>query len=124
MTIDFTKPVQTVAGLPVRILCMDAKLVNGVKIVGLITYEMGNEGYCAWELDGTYPQQNFPEYNLMNIPKKEIWYMNVYTDDVGGMYQSLDVAKEMIQDGGEVYICTLKLTYHDGVLVKKEVVND
>lgn len=123
MTIDFTKPVQTVSGLPVRILCMDAKFSRGVYIVGLIMYETGEMLY-TWKTDGT-DRNDDPEYNLINIQQEDsCWYMNVYTDDVGGMYQSLDVAKEMIQDGGEVYICTLKLTYHDDVLVKKEVVND
>lgn len=63
--IDFTKPVRTRSGLPVRILCTDAKGVWPA--VGLIKHPSGHEETCCWRDDGRHSYL-LSGYDLVQAP--------------------------------------------------------
>ncbi|HET8685549.1 MAG TPA: hypothetical protein VFM18_02655 [Methanosarcina sp.] len=121
MTINFTKPVQTRDGLPVRILCTDRK--DDYPIVGLVKYQSGEE-VRTWTDSGSYSLDLTNRHkDLMNVPETKIYYMNVYWNRVGVYNSSLEQAHSNINESAQSeYICTLKLTYENDVLVKKEIV--
>jgi hypothetical protein len=48
--IDFTKPVETRNGIPVRILCTDGPNPT-FPVIGIVK---GNSGVTSWALDGSY----------------------------------------------------------------------
>lgn len=67
--IDFTKPVQTRNGLPVRILCTDKK--GGQPIIGLINEGM-QETATSFSADGQYLPSISPghRWDLQNVPER------------------------------------------------------
>ena len=72
MPIDFTKPVQTRGGLPVRILCTDCKSVQ-YPVVGLVS--LGRDGLLevlrTFTLDGKYSTDCAEqEDDLINVPER------------------------------------------------------
>lgn len=121
MTIDFTKPVQTVSGLPVRIICTDRK--GEWPIIGIIADKDGSEDVHSWTNMGKFTNYSYLDSrDLMNVPETKIYYVNVYWNRVSVFHLSLPHAHSNINEwNGAEYICTLKLTYEDGVLVKKEI---
>lgn len=78
--IDFTKPVQTKNGLPVRILCTDAP--GSQPIVGIV-----NDEPQSWYTNGQFffGEDNPSNSDLENVPSqkitKEIW-LNIYEDRI------------------------------------------
>lgn len=50
--IDWTKPVRTINGLPVRVLCTDVKNQDGVTILGLVEIMPGREVAIGWNQYG------------------------------------------------------------------------
>lgn len=84
MSIDFTRPVTTRDGRPVRILCTDAAKTD-YPVVGLITYRNGSEGICQWLPDGkAYQTLRETPSDLINPPVKR--YINLFKNDAGKMY--------------------------------------
>lgn len=79
--LDLTKPVQTRSGVPVRILCTDAKKENG-PIIGLIQYKDGTESCYRWNADGRFMSPDCEhDYDLVNVPDKHVFYVNAYEHD-------------------------------------------
>lgn len=72
MPIDFTKPVQTRGGLPVRILCTDLKSEQ-YPVVGLVS--LGRDGLLevlrTFTLDGKYSTDCAEQGDdLINVPER------------------------------------------------------
>lgn len=68
--IDFTKPVQTRDGKPVRILCTD-RAHDMFKVAGLIMMENGMEAYETWTLAGKYsPIPDCEDFDLIQVEEK------------------------------------------------------
>lgn len=61
--LDFTRPVKTVSGLPVRILCTDGP--GGCEVVGVVAGMV----FC-WRLDGTISNGWTSDYHLVQAPEK------------------------------------------------------
>lgn len=69
MTIDFTKPVQTRSGKPVRIICMDRQ--GDLPIVGLLKIRDNYEIVNYWLKNGSYLlNQEISPNDLVNVPKR------------------------------------------------------
>jgi len=68
--VDFSKPVQTRDGRPVRILCTDRKKTEQ-PVVGLIGYLDGTEIPHTWSHEGNFLVTNQEcETDLVNAPPK------------------------------------------------------
>ena len=68
--IDFSKPVQTICGYPVRIICTDKK-GTAYPVVGWVIFDgEGEEELASWTVEGTYVinQKGRNDYNLINVP--------------------------------------------------------
>lgn len=79
MTIDFTKPVRTVSGEAVRVLCTDRK-ANGVyPVLALVGPKEDAVSYTA-EGRVSYGKQPFGSHprDLENIPEPSTRWFNVY----------------------------------------------
>lgn len=100
--IDFTKPLQTVSGFPVRVLATDVKTDGGRPIVVAIETHPGREVICLYGKDGIH---EIKDWCLVNVPQKK--YANVYRHScsfsVGGgvffsmgcgVYDTLEEAQE------------------------------
>lgn len=68
MTVDFTKPIQTRAGHPVRILCTDRKDNDGYPVVGLVL-EGGQEHLKSWTAEGAYRIDRSCDEDIIQAPK-------------------------------------------------------
>lgn len=92
MSIDFTKPVQTVDGRKVRILCTD-RVDNLYPIVGLVI-DRGIESTHCWTRTGrdTFGEHDSP-WDLINVPprkKKVRVEVRLYRDH-RGVYAAADL---------------------------------
>lgn len=68
--IDFTKPVQTRDGKPVRILCTD-RAHDMFKVAGLVMLENGVELYETWTLEGKFATDGCSsELDLIQVEEK------------------------------------------------------
>ena len=80
--IDFTKPVQTKGGAPVKILCTDAKCHYCV--VGLVLNKSLNyERVYQWDLDGLWSEHPFGgtnENDLENVITRHTGWINIKHD--------------------------------------------
>lgn len=83
--IDFTKPLETVEGVPFTLLSTDAR--GEFPIIGYIN---ANTRPCYFSLDGTYHgahgDTSSPRYNLRNVqpkPAEAEVFINVYKRDDG-----------------------------------------
>ena len=74
--IDWEKPVETVDGRAVRVLCTDRD--DKYCVVGLLE----NLVMLAWDADGKHPINK--SYNLRNIKEKLILWFGVYIDRAKG----------------------------------------
>lgn len=82
--IDFSKPVTTRDGRPVRILCTDRK-EHPRSVVALITQEGGKEIIYTYFPKGNYQETEVESVaDLINPPVKK--YINLFKNDVGRMY--------------------------------------
>jgi hypothetical protein len=100
VTIDFTKPVQTRDGRPVRILCTDAP--SCYPVVGLIE----DEGRpIVWTLAGYWSEGNDRNYqlDLMNSPppKKKVNVEIRLWEDAGGVVRSASNAMHTGKEWGD-----------------------
>ena len=71
MAVDWTKPVQTRLGLPIRVLCTDQK-VDDYPVVGLVTRENGRENLETWDYDGNFiwGGETIDPDDAINVPDK------------------------------------------------------
>lgn len=65
--IDFTKPVQTRDGKPVRILCTDRK--GDLPVIGLLTLSDGREMVQSWHQNGMLCNGHSVN-DLINVPQR------------------------------------------------------
>jgi hypothetical protein len=86
--IDWSKPVQTRDGSPVRIFCIDAKTDYG-SIIGLVHNGASNsENACLWYANGHLSKTGESRMDLINVPghkkkiHREVW-INLYPEDAG-----------------------------------------
>lgn len=125
--IDFTKPVQTREGCPVRILTTEANNPE-YPVVGLVTGEYGDETPESWTKDGFIyvgaPAGNY--MNLVQAPNRTITYHNVYAPVVGphpylgeGCREPADAIDSARADFERIGL--LKLTLEDGKPVSAEI---
>lgn len=93
--IDFTKPVRTLRGDSVRILCTDRKSHGLYPVLALIGPEEDAVSYTA---EGRVSHQGKPPFvahprDLENIPEQRVRFVNVYSDGfVGSGYESFSLA--------------------------------
>ena len=85
MTIDFSKPVRTKAGTPVRIICTDRE--GEYPVIGLIrvqgTYRW-IEDIRTWTIDGeAYVGSTNNNNDLENTPQEMSRWMNLYRKTIG-----------------------------------------
>lgn len=66
--IDFTKPVQTRSGLPVRILCTDRQCED-LPVVGLVRRD-GIDFVETWKINGSYENLPCHKLDLINVPQR------------------------------------------------------
>ena len=114
--IDWTKPVQTRDGRPVRILCTDGPSPTH-PVVAIIDNCYVN----TLPLHGCVSTQVHEETaaDLVNVPEETVRWVNVYEKYIGSrLYESIEEA------GCPGVLCgrtgLLKLTYRDGNLVNAE----
>lgn len=93
-TIDWTKPVQTKTGRNVEIFTTMAK--GDYPVVGQIEQR---EGYgCmiyTWTIDGKYFSEVTDDpLDLVNVPEKQHFYVNVYEDEGKLMPGTICVTRE------------------------------
>ena len=90
--IDFTKPVRTKDGYPVRIVCTD---FQDDKVIGIMTVN-GDENLICYYADGVvyWPatRTSQPVFNLENIPETIKNYYNLFSNG------SLGFARSHIED--------------------------
>jgi hypothetical protein len=88
---DPTKPVQTRAGRPARILCTDyAPHYYNRNILAIVTYDDGHEVVWSYRANGSF-RDNGKEDNLdlVNVPVKK--YYNIYRgNNYNGIYGPYD----------------------------------
>jgi hypothetical protein len=114
MTIDFTKPVTTRDGCPVRILCTDRP--GEFPVVGLV-----GEDVYAWTLDGGFGYGRNSPYDLSNPKtKREAWTL-VYKDtgnvlfsrSVGGLFTTEVAAEEYVKGGRGAFIAVARVEWEE-----------
>ena len=71
--IDFTKPVQTRDGRPVRILCTDVYLESGDSIAGIVDGQL-----LAWRNTGKYMDSLPTRHDLVQTKEKRVGWINIY----------------------------------------------
>lgn len=114
--IDWTKPIQTRAGLPARMLATDIKSKNGNCICVAVTYPSGNEVVSAVTLEGLY-YSNPSDADIINVPEKRVRYLNIYP---GSIYsynnrEDADTAAKR-HDNWHNRIACIKVEYMEGQL--------
>lgn len=114
--INLKKPIKTKNDLNVTILCSNGH--KGFPIVGYIDgnnipYSWTEEGVCSLRLSS---------FDLVNVPKIEDKYLNVYSSAGGLLHRSLEAAKEAIKVDTSTPCGTLKLIFQDDVLIGSEIV--
>jgi hypothetical protein len=90
-TVDFTKPVQTRAGYPARVICTDCKNGDG-PVIALVTMpedhpSAGEERVRHFYEDGRYlGEAKEHDYDLVNVPERSSQFCNVHTSASGFPY--------------------------------------
>lgn len=92
MAVDWTKPVQTRDGRPIRVLCTDQQ---GAKypVLGLVKRKEGKEDLEQWTLDGSFvADKGGPDeddaINVPEPPEERIAYVNFYDNGEGMAHDS------------------------------------
>lgn len=76
MTIDFTKPLQTISGENVEIITLKGR--GKYPILGFVGEF---EHICSWDNKGIFYDKNRPHNNLMNVPPQKIsGFINIFRD--------------------------------------------
>lgn len=101
--IDFTKPVQTRDGRPVRILCTERKH-DSYPVVGLIEI-CGKECFYTWDLNGRYCEHyNNNNLDLVNVPeKKTVYQFTVYSKKRKKVFTTNNESKEEAEASFSIY---------------------
>lgn len=77
-SVDWTKPVQTRGGKPVRVLCTDRKNDSGRYVVGLVQVA-GQEYVRLWKMSGSAGERfTASDDDVINVPEERVAYMNIY----------------------------------------------
>lgn len=102
------KPVCTRDGRKARIICFDQKDI--APIVGLVTGLDGKESIYAFYKDGRVSSQEERVDDLMMLSEKKEGWVNVYSNCLGGPYESEEYAlKQKMKD----CIDTVKITWEE-----------
>lgn len=113
--IDFDKPVKTVGGYEVRILCTDAP--GEYPVVGYVNYKT----YVypqQWRKDGTVSTiTDKHTYDLVNVKQKREGWINIFKDfgviSTGTVYTSKKAAKSAAASYCNSYIATVKIEWEE-----------
>lgn len=74
--VDWTKPIQTVGGLPARVVCTDMK---GHYPILVLVEKGGVESTGLRTLEGRIYDNSFGDRDIINVPpRKMVHYLNVY----------------------------------------------
>ena len=93
--IDFTKPVQTRDGKPVRVLCTDK--AGGHCIVGIVQHDTCDT-VRTWTKDGLYWKASVSKYDLVQAPVKRSVWLNMYPDRVISYKDKVNADMHAMQD--------------------------
>lgn len=90
--IDWSKPVQTRNGKPLRVLCTDMKRVT-FPVICLLEHSDGGETIEEYRLDGSYENPHFAggSLNAINAPIKKHGWVNVYGSDADYRMASIEI---------------------------------
>lgn len=131
MTFDPTKPVQTRDGRKARIICMDAKHVDG-EIIALVTYpenhpHEGDEFVASFYKGGhwappsyreKYPERADHPDDLVNAPVKTSTWQTIYEHSIAiGVHKTLEDALSL---SGTNRVGFLRRDFEDGKFVGVE----
>ena len=112
--IDWTKPIETVAGLPARVICTDRKYYNRPILVLVDEGEQHGELCYPTTQDGKLHVNGVPF--LRNKPEEKVKYYNSYF-----MYNSLEAARRRGGGEAEHSSITFKVTELGGKVTKVEI---
>lgn len=121
---DPTKPVQTREGHSVRIVDTNIKGNSGLKLLVVTTLKSGIETYGTRHLDGSvYGDGRSSQLDLVNIPEREVRYINLYKLHNTVVSMSLCKTGEHCDQLGNTdrKIGQIKITYEDGIPIKTEL---
>ena len=110
------KPVCTMDGHKVRIICFDGKTIFGNSIVALITDESGYEEVLTYHPNGRfYSDGTDSNLDLMMAEEKKDGWVNLYRCHnvilPSKVYETENKAMEDIR--GENYISTIKIKWEE-----------
>lgn len=111
--IDWTKPIQTRDGYPVRILCIDARTDRPV--VGLVIFNANiKEDVYTWFTNGSYSVSKHSR-DLINVPVKHEGWLNIYpTNGIEGYFYK---TKEEADNAASIImkrIACIKIEFTEG----------
>ena len=114
MTFDPNKPAQTRDGRKVRIICTDSR--GSYPIVALIEMDDGKEATGHYNADGTSMYCSSAA-QIINVPKNQIWWANVYDDCISRTFHSRQAAAS---SRGINALGLVSLTVENGKIVSFE----
>lgn len=117
MPIDWNKPIQLADGRKARVLCQDAKISYGSKVV-LVTYADGSESVQTFRDDGTRGIDDHV-LTVINVPepKFRIWnqwvVLHAYSHGIVGKsyYRTYEEAHLSASSGG--FLAMFKIAYKE-----------
>ena len=91
------KPVCTRDGRKARIICFDAKRKDEKSIIALVPSKdfLGFEDLIAYTNNGNYHGGHENDGDLMMLPEKKEGWVNVYSNRLGGPYESKEYALKL-----------------------------
>lgn len=96
MTFDHKKPVMTRGGQKARIVCTDAKRLDGDTILALVEKESGREYPEFYPNNGRFYEDKETKYDLVNIPERVERWANVYHPDTGVIFTRIKKEDEKL----------------------------
>lgn len=108
--IDWTKPVQTVDGRQVNIWTTDAKCYGCYTVVGEVKTSDG-WSRVSWTVNGKFNAIHHSAYDLINIPQRHTYWLNVYKNAPSRIHESRDAADAA---AWEHRIACIKIEYEEG----------
>jgi hypothetical protein len=115
MSIDWSKPIQTRAGRPARVICADR--ADALRpVVVLIRGESGDELVASVTRAGTYRTTSAPDgADIINVPEPVEYWTNIYQTSNGAhfnspLFTSAAVAAQGAAAHSSKCLRTLKLT--------------
>jgi len=117
--IDFTKPVQTRSGLPVRIFTTDMEAERSV--LGCIPHPNlpDRELVCSWYSDGSYIFGLEHAIDLVQAPEEVEYYLNMYATNRPMCHETKERADSSASD---CRLSCIRVVYdkETGQLIKAE----